>query len=687
MRVVPIASECPRPSRASVCRESPIAAASLRIYNRATMGDYSIRITGRGWRHAFARAALCLLAGSAIHVAAQEVSEKDYFEDLPVVLSVSRLAQPLNEVPGAVTVIDRELIRRSGAREVAEVLRLVPGFLFTRRNGANPLAAYHSALDLYGARMQVYIDGRSVYSSFYLGDTHRGLQAVVLEDVERIEVLRGSNSAAYGADAFLGVVNIVTRHAEDTHGGMVSATVGDKGVNDNVARFGWGGDGASFRLTASRRADGGLDRVYDDTRLSQVHFRADIKTGKRDEVRIHAGAMEGGFGDGVGPPAANPGNIERTVHWNSAYLNANWRRELSASDAIEAHLSYEQDRYEDSFPYALAPTIKIDFSGKGDRLQVGFQHTMAPGDQTRLAWGGELRRDSTYSPGFFHTQNSYSAVRARAFANLEWRPHQQWLINVGGLYENHNIIGDSVSPRLMANFHALPDHTLRAGVTQSSRAPGLYELRGDTRFYNGNALADWTFLSSARVKEERLISNEIGYLGRFRSIGLTVDGRAFVERMNDRVRFFGRTGPGVPNDATNFPAPRIRGFEYQFDWQPFSATRVMLSEAHLRSASGRSDEVIESPNRTTTLAWLQKLPGDFDFSLISHATTPYTWQGAADILDTPRQLDARLAWSFRAGVTRGEISVMVQAINGGHQEYLRAYRFDRRAFTTLRLDF
>ena len=73
--------------------------------------------------------------------AAQVVSEKDYFGDLPVVLSVSRLAQPLNEVPGAVTVIDRELIRRSGAREVAEVLRLVPGFVFTSRNGANPQAA------------------------------------------------------------------------------------------------------------------------------------------------------------------------------------------------------------------------------------------------------------------------------------------------------------------------------------------------------------------------------------------------------------------------------------------------------------------------------------------------------------------------------------------------------------------
>lgn len=632
-------------------------------------------------------AIVLVLALTGAGAAAQDVSEKEYFNDLPVVLSVSRLAQPLNEVPGAVTVLDREMIRRSGAREVSEALRLVPGFLFTRRNGANPLASYHSALDMYGARMQVYVDGRSVYSSFYLGDTHRGLQGVVLEDIERIEVLRGSNSAAYGADAFLGVVNIVTQHAADTHGGMVSISSGDKGIDDNVARIGWGGKDAHFRLTASLRKDRGLDRVNDNTRLSQVHFRADLNLGPQDELRVHAGSMEGGFGDGQSPAAANPGNIERTVIWKDVYANVNWRRELAAGESVEAHLNYEQDRYADSFPYALLPTIKIDYSGRGSRIEAGFQHTLTPGDRSRLVWGAEWRRETAYSPPFFYSQDTFSANRVRTFANLEWRPHAQWLFNIGGLYENHNIIGGSFAPRLMANFHVLPDHTLRAGVTQSSRAPGLYELRGDTRFYNGNTLADWTFRSTGTVKAERLISNELGYFGRVHSLGLTVDVRAFVERMNDRVNFNGRTGVRVPNDAINAPGPHIHGFEYQFDWKPFAATRILLSEAHLRSTSGRLSEIIEAPHRTTTLAWFQKLPGDLDFNLISHATTPYSWQGVNDVLDTPRQLDARLAWSVRVGATRGEAAFAVQAINGGHQEFRRANRFDRRAFATLRLDF
>lgn len=635
----------------------------------------------------FACCGLLAAPAAAEEAGARQISEQDFFGELPVVLSVTRLAQPLNEVPGSVTVIDRELIRRSGAREVAEVLRLVPGFLFTRRNGANTLAPYHAALDVYGARMQVYVDGRSVYSSFYLGDTHRGLQGVVLEDIERIEVLRGSNSASYGANAFLGMVNIITRHAADTHGGMVSLTGGDKGIDDGVARVGWAAGDANLRLTASHRRDSGLDRVHDDSLLEQAHIRADWSPRPSDEVRLHAGSLRGRFGEGARPAAANPGNIERVIGWENIYLNAAWQRDLGNGEGLALHGSYERDTYDDRFPYATIPTVAIDNGGSGDRVELGFQHTLGVAARDRLVWGLEWRRETARSPSLFFSSATFSANRFRGFLNYEWRLHPQLVINAGGLYENHNIIGGSFAPRLTANLHVAADHTLRAVMTSASRAPGLYELRGDTRFFNGATLADWTFRSRGKVKAERLLSQEIGYFGRIRSLGLTVDGRAFVERMNDRIRFAGRTGVGVPSDAVNTPGPHIHGFEYQLDWQPTATTRIMLAEAHLRAATGRADEHIEAPHRSTTLTLIQQLARDLDFSLISHATTPYSWAGTNNILDTPRQLDARLGWKFAIGATRAEASLTVQALNGGHQEYMRANRFDRRGFATLRLEF
>ena len=113
---------------------------------------------------------------------------------MPIVLSVSRLPQRLDETPGAVTLLDRDMIRLSGARDVADLLRLVPGFqTSTSFETGAPLASYHGGFDGYSARIQVLVDGRSVYSPFLFGSSAPGLQTVALEDIERIEVLRGSN--------------------------------------------------------------------------------------------------------------------------------------------------------------------------------------------------------------------------------------------------------------------------------------------------------------------------------------------------------------------------------------------------------------------------------------------------------------------------------------------------------------
>jgi iron complex outermembrane receptor protein len=304
------------------------------------MKAYSFRF-GRAARTRWQRALPLVFAFIGGPGMAQQVSEKDYFDELPVVLSVSRLAQPLRDVPGSVTVIDRDLIRRSGAREVADLLRLVPGFLYTARSGANPQASYHAGMDTYGARMQVYVDGRSLYSSFLFGDTNLGLRGIILEEVERIEVLRGSNSASYGANAFLGVVNIVTRNAVDTHGTMVSLTGGDGGVNDNVARVGWGDEKAGFRVVAARRSDSGIDGIYDDSRVSRLQFRADWMPSLNDDVMFQLGAGEISRGDGTGT-ASNP---RRTIGQAAVHALLRWQRRLGGDETLDLRFSHEREAF------------------------------------------------------------------------------------------------------------------------------------------------------------------------------------------------------------------------------------------------------------------------------------------------------------------------------------------------------
>jgi iron complex outermembrane receptor protein len=661
-------------------------------------------------RHlALAPACLALVAmPAAADHAPEHVSERDYFADLPVVLSVSRLAQPLNEVPGSVTVIDRELIRRSGAREVAEVLRLVPGFLFTSRNGANPQAAYHSGMDVYGSRMQVYVDGRSLYSSYLFGDTHIGLRGIVLEDIERIEVLRGSNSASYGANAFLGVVNIITRNAADTHGVMLSATVGDKGITDNVARLGWGNERGSFRVTAARRADHGINGLYDESRISSFQIRGDLVPTPDDDVMFQLGSAQTARGDGEGG-ASNP---FRTSTQSDAHALLRWRRQISPDEKLELHASYEREAYSD---FALVTGTLAGFpisamqnnSGNVTRTELGLQHSMALSSGLRVVCGGEWRYESLVSPPLYATADSISLHQWQAYGTVEWRPHPKWLLQGSGMQEGHSYTGSAFSPRVSASFHATPDHTFRFGVTKSQRAPTFYELRADTRLTNLSPASvvpigaqipvfGWVYRSSGLVQAETLITNEIGYLGNFRSANLKVDVRAFVERMNNRIAV---QALAIPNplfpafpynskDFVNRPGPHLHGFEYQFDWRPLPDTRLMLAEMHMRSQRGSaSDEELEAPFRNTTLTWLQTLPGGIEFSAISTSSSPFKWAGGGDLINTPRRLDIRLAKRFSIGATRGEISATVQAVNGGSQIYKIDQRFDRRAFTTLRLDF
>lgn len=635
-----------------------------------------------------------------------ELSERDYFSELPTVLTVSRLAQPLNETPGAVTVVDRETIRRSGARELADVLRLVPGYLVGGYNGANPVAAYHMPLDDFGIRNLVLIDGRPVYSAYYFGGTSGGMMGVLLEDIERIEVLRGSNSAAYGANAMFGVINIITRNSADTYGMSISATSGEGGIKDNYARIGWGNEQASFRISTGRRGDSGYGHAHDDKTISQLHFRGDFRPAHDQELMFVAGIAELAAGEGFD---GNDGNPARTVGWRNAYLQGQWTRQFSESNEIRLTASYSEETFDDSFTYVPDPSVIVSSSGRGRRLNIELQQRLGITPELRAVWGGGYKYEDAVSPPLYFTGEPVAINETRVFGNLEWRLHPQWLINAGGFAGFHSRKGDYFSPRLMANFHAMPDHTLRAGVTESARMPTLFELSSDRRLYPKNADSAtnpdyWQyaalgipyrpFESSGNVGPERLFSCELGYFGNFREWRLTLDVRAFDERMKEIVVMQARplaqvlAGRGIV-DFVNLGAFKTRGLEYQLRWKPLAGTEFWINQAFQRTSWAANADKAMPPTHATTIAWFQKLPHDFDFSLIHQSLGAMTWNKAEDRLPSRRQLDMRLAKQFRMGSSRAEAALAVQAANGSLPAYQTGTGFtlERRAFATLRLEY
>jgi iron complex outermembrane receptor protein len=630
---------------------------------------------------------------------AAELSEQDYFSELPTVLTVSRLAQPISETPGAVTVIDREIIRRSGARELADVLRLVPGYLIGGFNGANPVAAYHVPLDNYGIRNLVLVDGRPVYSGYYIGDTHRGMMGVLLEDIERIEVLRGSNSAAYGANAMFGVINIITRHTLDTRGGEVSVTGGEGGVWDNMARIGGGNETASFRLSAGRRSDSGYRNAHDDKIVSQLHLRGDLRPAADQELMLAAGVSEIAGGDGFPNTAGNP---LRTIDYRDVYLHGQWRKQLSETDEIKLTANFDDEKLQDAFVYSLDPSVTISTSGRGRRINLELQHQVGITSSLRAVWGAGYKYEEAKSPPLYATPNALSFHEERLFGNLEWRPHPQWLINAGGFFGQHSWVGNYFSPRLMANFHVAPDHTLRAGFSESARMPALFEMAANSRVYPLSIapLPKVLFLASGNISQEKLQTREAGYFGNFRDWRLTLDVRGYIEKLKDQIGDIDRNilvWPSPPiydrvPDYTNLPGFIVRGIEYQLRWKPLEGTEIWLNQNFqnlIWDATALNKTLNLPPQRATTLALFQKLPYNFGLSVMYHTMGAMSWGNARDALPSRNHLDARLAKPFRIGSTRVEAAFAVQAANGAYPEYLsrKNFAFERRAFGSLRLEF
>ena len=138
-------------------------------------------------------------------------SEEDIFGDIPVSYTATRLSQSVHDSPVSVTIIDKDMIEAYDPHELIDVLRLVPGFQVVHPSGFRASTSYHGLGGEFSARMQVQIDGRSVYSPI-LGHVEWTELPIEPEDIERIEVIRGPNAASYGANSFTAIVNIITHH-------------------------------------------------------------------------------------------------------------------------------------------------------------------------------------------------------------------------------------------------------------------------------------------------------------------------------------------------------------------------------------------------------------------------------------------------------------------------------------------
>jgi iron complex outermembrane recepter protein len=618
------------------------------------------------------------------------LTEADYFEELPVVLTVSRLAQSIGDTPGAVTVIDRDTIRRSGARDLSELLRLVPGYMVSGFNGANPTVAYHAPIDEYGARNLVLVNGRSLYSTAYQGGANRGMQTVLVDDVERLEVLRGTNSAAYGANAVFGVINIVTRHTSDSLGASAAVASGGNGLRDFQFHYGWGGPDASYRLSGGQRSDDGYFRINDSRRLNNLRWRGDIRLDAGTELLLEAGFSEQVSGEGF---PGNIGNLPRDNAWSNLFLNGVWSRQITPTESVKWSLSFDEDRLIDAFPFPPDPTVIIDFGNVERRLDAEFQHQTAPSDQFRLVWGAGVKQDSAVSRPMFGRPGAVKSREYRLFGNAEWEFAPQWVLNAGLFVGDNSRTGSYLAPRLMLNRQLTPDHTLRAGVSRGQRAPTLFELDAQVVYTLSGGTQVRSFTGNPLLSQEEVNVQEISYFGHFRDARVTVDVRAYREKLTGIIESF-RVIPSPFNDElrnfANRPGLKISGVEWQVRWSPTSSTELWWNQSFTElDWLYDPNQDSQPPDRSTTLALLQKLPHQWDLTLLVSARDRMAWRKNNNGVGSTTRVDLRLAHQFQLGHSKAEAALVWQALNGDQAELdsVRERVFKPRLFATFRVEF
>ena len=432
------------------------------------------------------------------------------------ITSVSKRAEPLSDAPSSVFVITADDIRRSGAASLPEALRLAPNLHVAQAYAGGYAISARGFNSPSANKLLVLIDGRSVYTPLFSG-VFWDVQDLMLEDVERIEVISGPGGTLWGVNAVNGVINVITRHAADTQGTLVAGGIGNRNAALSLRHGGTLGNGGHYRVYARQ-----LNRAHSETSAgttmddaghhTQVGFRADWSN-DGDHFMLHGDAYRAGRGQ----PA--PGSIEisgitlalRDVETAGANLGARWERRLGggASLALQAHL----DHTERSNPPTFGEVL--------DLLDLQLQHTLQPAAGHTLVWGAQYRHswDRVTNSAVVAFLPAHLRQRwASLFVQDEIALDPTLRLTLGARIERNDYTGREFLPNVRLAWKPRREHLLWAAASRTVRAPS--RLDHDT--YVPGA-PPFLLDGGENVRSETADVIELGYRGQpARNLSLSV---------------------------------------------------------------------------------------------------------------------------------------------------------------------
>ena len=613
----------------------------------------------------FLETAVC---GAALQKASTDLTELSLEDLMDIeVSSVSRREERLFRAAAAAFVITREDIRRSGATSIPELLRMAPGIQVARLDANKWALSARGFNGLFANKLLVLIDGRSVYTPMYSGVFWES-QDVLLDDIERIEVIRGPGATLWGANAVNGIINILTRHAADTRGGLVNTGIGSEERGFGAFRYGGAlGRDASYRVFAKYFNRDALvyetgEKAADGWHLFRTGFRADWDVSETDALMLQGDLYTGRVGQKLGLPSIQPPYahmLENEDDISGGSVLGRWQHTFSSSSDISLHCAFDRTERVDSLLIA----------GYYQTFDLDFQHRLTLGKRQEIVWGGGYRvthDDIENTVYISFEKNSRSLHLFSAFFQDDVALVRDRLrLTLGSKLEHHSFTGLEVQPNVRALWTPAARHTAWGAVSRAVRIPGRGD--DDMRFvgqafppgalFDGSPLTLMVVQGSPEIRSETALAFESGY--RVRPTDRSLLDLAVFYNVYDRLRTY---EPGMPDVETspvlhlvvplvtdNKMSARTWGGELAANWQAQAGVHLNAAYTYLRirarfdedsANSGSPGAEGECPRHQVVLRASADLPANLDLDLSAR------YVDDLPELDVGRYvgLNARLGW-------------------------------------------
>ncbi len=394
------------------------------------------------------------------------------------VTSASKKEQKLSETAAAIYVITSEDIRRSGFSTLPDVFRMVPGMQVARVNANQWAISSRGFNGPYSNKLLVLVDGRTVYTPSF-GGVFWSDQDLVLEDLERIEVIRGPGATLWGANAFNGVINIISKQAKDTQGLLTSTSYGNLEQPVSSLRYGAKiGDNLHYRvygryLSHESFENGAGENLGDDWRMGSGGTRWDWDFSESDLLTVQGDFHRGTVGDLHATPQLTPpyfSNVATDNENTSANILARWTHRYSEDNEFSLQAYY--DRLEHG---------ELESKTRENTFDLDLRHRFVLGERNEIIWGGGYR----YLPGELLNPGQIRWTEAEShhqLANIFVQDEltvipDQLLFTLGSKFEHNDFSGLEIQPSARLHYTPTEKQSIWAAASRAVRIPTLLDTR------------------------------------------------------------------------------------------------------------------------------------------------------------------------------------------------------------------